>query len=115
MRGATGLGLAVSGIMIAAVAWAAVAGGGRDVLGDMMREPLYLATLVDLYAAAALILAWIWIRHRSIAVTAGMGLVLLLTGSIGAGLYVAIAAARARGDLQVLMLGRSAPSAPSST
>jgi len=107
MRGGVLLGGTVAGAMFAAVVWASFAGGGWSVLGDMMREPLYLATLVDLYAAAALILAWIWIRHRSVAVTVGMGVILLLTGSIGAGLYVAIAAARARGDLHALMLGRS--------
>ena len=105
---ATRLGATMIVLMVAGIAWASVAGGGMDTLSAMMREPLYLVTLLDLYLACAVIAAWVWIRERSVATLAGWSLLFVLSGSIGAGLYVMIAAMRSRGDLQRFMMGVSA-------
>ncbi len=100
-------GLLAAGVVTAAVVWATVSGGGLGVLRTMMGEPLYLATLVDLYAALALLAGWIWIRERSVVRLLLWSLAMLLTGAVAAGLYVAVAARRARGDLPTFMLGVS--------
>ena len=100
-------GLLAAAIVTAVVVWATVSGGGLGVLRSMMGEPLYLATLVDLYAALGLLAGWIWIRERSAVRLALWSLALLLTGAVAAGLYVALAARGARGDLAAFMLGVS--------
>lgn len=102
-------GLLAAAVVTAAVAWASIAGGGLGVLRSMMGEPLYLATLVDLYAALALLASWIWIRERSVGRLLLWSLAMLLTGAVAAGIYAAWAAHRARGDLAAFMLGRSRP------
>lgn len=100
-------GLLAAAIVTAAVVWASISGGGLGVLRAMMGEPLYLATLVDLYAALGLLVGWIWIRERSVVRLLLWSLAMLLTGAVAAGIYVAIAAGRARGDLPRFMLGVS--------
>jgi hypothetical protein len=107
---AVAVGAGTAAVVAAGVVWASFAGGGLDTLAAMMREPLYIATLIDVYAGCVFVLAWIWVRHRSLGVLAAWTLAMLLTGNIGAGVYVAIAAWRSRGDLEELMLGRSRPS-----
>lgn len=105
---ATRLGAGIVALMIAGLIWASLAGGGWSTLAAMMREPLYLVTLLDLYVGCALIAAWVWVRQRSVPAVLGWSVVFLLTGNIGTGIYVVIAAVQSRGDLRVLMLGRSA-------
>ena len=102
-------GLLAAGVVTAAVVWATVAGGGLGVLRTMMGEPLYLATLVDLYAALALFAGWIWIRERSPLRLLVWSLAMVGTGAVAAGIYTAWAAHQARGDLAAFMLGRSRP------
>lgn len=99
-----GLGGAV--VMTGAVVWVMVAGVADPDWGELLRSPAYIATAIDVYIGLAFLLAWIAMRERSLARTLGWGLVLAATGNIGGGLYVAIAAARARGDLQRFMMGR---------
>jgi len=110
---ATRLGAAIVVLMIAGLTWAALTGGGWSTFGTMMREPLYLVTLLDLYAGCALVAAWVWVRHRSIPTVVGWSLVFLVTGNIGTGAYVVIAAVQSRGDLRSFMLGRSGDADPS--
>jgi hypothetical protein len=98
-------GLAVAAVMTASLAYGFAFGELGEEGSRLIAMPWGLVTVVEVYAGIALFSGWIWARERSPAVAGGWVLALCVLGNVIAGIYVALAAARAGGNTTAFWLG----------
>lgn len=77
---------------------------GEGAASELLANRWGQVTIVDLYLALGAVACWIGWRERSVARTLAWVVALVTTGSIAVGVYVALAARRAR-TVQELLTG----------
>jgi hypothetical protein len=94
-------------VMVAALAYGFVQGEGWDEVGQLMRYPWFVVSLVDVYVGFGLFCGWVAYRERAIA--AAVWIVMILTlGNAIACVYVLTAMIRSGGSAPRFWLGRRA-------
>lgn len=88
-------------VMVAAIAFG-VATADEGAVSELLANVWARVTILDLYIALGAIGAWIAWRERSVLRTLAWLVGLVVTGSVAAGLYVALAAGRARTMTELL-------------
>lgn len=86
---------AATAVMVLAIAVGALT-AEQGAVADLLANVWARVTILDLYIALGAVGAWIAWRERSLPRTLVWLLGLLVTGSVAVGLYVALAASRAR-------------------
>lgn len=108
MTAARVLGMAVLTGMAVAIWFGLSAGDFFAESSDIWGLAWGRVSLVDLYLGLAVFAAWVAVRETRIGITLVWWLALFLLGNLAAGLYLSVAAFRARSIPQLLLGHRAA-------
>ena len=89
--------------MTAAIAYGFATGDFSEEGSSILELAWGKVTLIDLYLGFAMFGAWIAYRERSVPRIAGWWIALAVLGNLTAGVYLALAASRARSVEEVLL------------
>jgi hypothetical protein len=90
------LGWIAAAAMGAAIAYGMAAGGFVDGLRTVLGDPWGRVTMIDLGVGLLLVGGWIRLREGAIGRAAPWWVALFFTGNLAAGIYVVLAARKAR-------------------
>ena len=100
------IGLAVTAVMAAAIAYGIASGGFVDGLRTVLEDPWGQVTMIDLVLGFVIFGSWIRLREGSTGRAAPWWVALAFTGNLAAGIYLIVAARRA-GSINELLTGQS--------
>lgn len=101
------LGLAVSAAMVVSIVFGFLEGDFSTEASQLWGLAWGRVTLVDLYLGLAIFAAWVGFRESSAISTVIWWALLIVLGNLAAGIYLTVAAFRAR-DVRALLLGTRA-------